>query len=287
MRPALVMTAALLTACASSAPKPVAASRVETYRLESVVFGNARTIRVWLPPGYDDAAATRTRYPVMILNDGFAVFSSKSWNALSTLDSLVTAGAIPPIVLVGVDNGATAEGGSAAQRTREYVPYRDPQSDPDTAEALGDRYPSFLVDEVLPTLSQRFRVRDDADGRGIGGASYGGVAALYTVLHHPGVFSRLLLESTPMFLAEDALRHEAENAKLWPRRVYLGAGTAEADDAAMNAKVVATVRDLEAVVARMAPATATSVRIEEGAGHNGKIWGGRFGEAMQFLWGGK
>jgi enterochelin esterase family protein len=242
-------------------------------------------IRVWLPPGYDDASAARTRYPMMVLNDGFAVFSPKSWNAPATLDSLVTARAITPIILVGIDNGATAEGGSGTQRTREYVPYRDPQSDPDTAEPLGDRYPSFLVDEVLPAVSQRFRVRGDADGRGIGGSSYGGVAALYTVLHRPGVFSRLLLESTPMFLAESSLRREAEGATIWPRRVYIGAGSAETEDEAMNLKVVATVHDLDSLIRTASHRTKTAVQIQEGAGRNGKAWGARLGGALQFLWG--
>ena len=37
------------------------------------------------------------------------------------------------------------------------------------------RYPDFLVDEVLPFIEQRYRVRTDAAGRGLGGSSAGGI----------------------------------------------------------------------------------------------------------------
>lgn len=278
------VVAAAILGCAHTAP-PRSPSRVETFALKSAVFGNDRTIRVWLPPGYDDPAAVRQRFPVAYLNDGFAVFSAKTWNAPATMDALIAARAIPPMILVGIDNGATAVGGSPAQRTREYVPYRDLKSDPDTADAHGDRYPDFLINEVLPAVESRFRVRTDAEGRGLGGSSYGGVAALYTIVHHPGIFSRLLLESTPLFLSNDALQHEAAGARQWPGRVYVGAGTAETPDPILQERVISTPRQLESSIRRASPATAVKVLIEEGAAHNGKAWGARLGSALRFLWG--
>lgn len=72
-------------------------SRIVVLTLTSRVFGNTRSIRVYLPPGYFAAASSRRRYPVFYFNDGFAVFSARLWNALEIADSLIAAGRVAPV----------------------------------------------------------------------------------------------------------------------------------------------------------------------------------------------
>jgi predicted alpha/beta superfamily hydrolase len=105
--------------------------QVETFELQSQVFKNIRTIRVMLPDGYSAPANATRKYPVLYLNDGFAVFKPDAWNAPQLISDLIRKNIILPIVLVGIDNGASIENGSIQQRTREYLPYVDTDNEPD------------------------------------------------------------------------------------------------------------------------------------------------------------
>src|SRR5260370_10338006 len=51
---------------------PVSSGNLWLHELRSVIFGNTRLLRVWLPPDYDGWGATR--YPVLYLNDGQNLF---------------------------------------------------------------------------------------------------------------------------------------------------------------------------------------------------------------------
>ena len=45
----------------------------------------------------------------------------------------------------------------------------------DEYDVLGDAYARFLLEEILPEVSKTYNLRQDADGRAIGGASSGGI----------------------------------------------------------------------------------------------------------------
>jgi enterochelin esterase-like enzyme len=109
-----VITATWLTAAgiATAQEKEIRQGRVETFQLTSKVFNNQRTIRVLLPPGYNDPGNRERKYPVLYLNDGFAVFKATAWNAPATVSRLIAEGIIEPIIVVGIDNGACASGGT-------------------------------------------------------------------------------------------------------------------------------------------------------------------------------
>jgi enterochelin esterase-like enzyme len=84
--------------------------------LTSRVFGNTRMLRVWLPPGYDNPANAARRYPVLYLNDGqnlfdpaTNVFHPREWHVDETVTTLIASGAIPPMIVVGIDNAGAAE----------------------------------------------------------------------------------------------------------------------------------------------------------------------------------
>jgi enterochelin esterase family protein len=53
----------------------------------------------------------------------------------------------------------------------------------------------FLTTEVVPGLERRFPLISEPGSRALAGASFGGVAALFTAWHYPGFWGRLLLQS--------------------------------------------------------------------------------------------
>ena len=255
--------------------------RTVVLSLESQVFGNTRAIRVHLPIGYDRPEHAQRQYPVLFLNDGFAVFSPKSWDAPSIVDALTRDHVIPPIILVGIDNAASIPGSAnpARDRANEFLPFPDPL-EPEISSPQGTKYPEFVVREVLPLVESQFRTSSDAALTAIGGSSYGGIAALYTLIRHPRRFGRLLLESTPTFLFGGRLITEAAALEPPPQRVYIGIGTKETDDAVIQAAAARMSSSLEEVLP-----TLMLVNRVPGATHSAAAWRARFPTALRFLFG--
>lgn len=255
----------------------------------SKIFHNTRMLRVFLPGNYFSPHNRTRRYPVLYLQDGQNVFdkatsfSGKEWEADETVDHLVSEFKIFPMFVVGIDN-------AGEQRTSEYLSYPDahnPQFHSATPPELeGTKYAEFLIKEVMPFLQKRYRIALGPASTGIGGSSYGAVVALTTVLDHPGVFGKLLLESPSLWAGDGKLLTDVEKTKLLPQKIYLGVGTRETDDATVNAEVVKTVTDLEKILrSKGLGATRLKVVVEEGGQHNETSWARRFPDALQFLYG--
>jgi predicted alpha/beta superfamily hydrolase len=257
------------------------AERIETFRLKSPIFGNERTIRVLLPAGY--RGEDTLYYPALFLNDGFAVFKATAWNAPAIVTRLVAEKKIPEIVLVGIDNGATASPGSIEQRTNEYLPYAD-KDEPTVPHPQGHRYPQFAIDEVVAAVAKRYRIRTDAAGLALGGSSYGALAALYTVVKRPQVFGRVLLESPSLYVGASAIVKEAAKTHAWPSRVYIGVGTEETGDAALDRTILVAMHGLQALIVRQSPQSKVKLSIGEGDRHESAAWSRRLPEALTFLW---
>jgi enterochelin esterase-like enzyme len=238
---------------------------------------------VWLPPGYDDAENAGRRYPVLYLNDGqnlfepATAFAGIEWKVDETADRLIRAGAVPPMIFVGMDN-------TGKERIREYMPYRSMH--PRLLRVQGRYYPDFLFKEVMPFVESAYRVATGPENTGLGGSSLGGLIALYTVVSHPGAIGRLLLESPSLWASGRQLITESRSVRIWPERTFLAVGTSEAGSAERSRTVVDDVRELAAII-RRAVLSERRLRlvIKEGAGHNEGAWAERFPEALQFLFG--
>jgi enterochelin esterase-like enzyme len=117
---ALLFVLAPVSLSAQQAPcKPTVTGQVEISPLTSVTFGNTRNMRVWLPPGYSDPANASKKYPVLYLFDGDSAFDACSaydhdeMHADETLTELITAGKIPPVIAVAIDNASDIIGHTA------------------------------------------------------------------------------------------------------------------------------------------------------------------------------
>ncbi|MCB9779890.1 MAG: Type 1 glutamine amidotransferase-like domain-containing protein [Alphaproteobacteria bacterium] len=139
---------------------------LQRFVLHSDVYGQDRTVVVYLPHEYKP----QKRYPLLICHDGsdYRRFAGM----VDVLDVLIDRHEVMPLVVAFIDGG---------ERNLEYG------ADP--------RQPDHVVNEVLPAVTERFGVSTDPSERGVMGASFGGVASLFTAWRHPGVFERLLLQS--------------------------------------------------------------------------------------------
>src|SRR5215472_18552927 len=260
-----------------------AAGDLRLHEFRSRIFGNTRSLRVWLPPGYHDSANAGRRYPVLYLNDGQNLFEPSTsftgvdWQVDETADRLIRDGVIPPITIVGIDN-------TGRDRVREYMPYRSLQ--PMILRVQGERYPRFLMKEVMPFVARNYRVAPGPENTGLGGSSLGALISLYTAAVRPGLIGRLLLESPSLWASNRQMIRESREIKDWPNRVFLATGTAEAGRADRDRSMVDDVRELAAIFGRSGLGTnRLRLFVDEGANHHESAWARRFPEALSFLFG--
>jgi predicted alpha/beta superfamily hydrolase len=253
------------------------------HEFRSRVFRNTRFLRVWLPPGYDEAQNAARRYPILYLNDGQNLFEPSTsftgveWQVDETGDRLIRECVIPPMIIVGMDN-------SARSRFREYMPHRSLQ--PMMLRVQGSRYPDFLTKDVMPFMARNYRVATGPENTGLGGSSLGALIALYMAAVTPGLIGRLLLESPSLWASNRQMIRQSREVENWPERIFLGTGTNEVGRADRNQSVVDDVRELAGIL-RRAGLNEKRLRlvIEEGGTHHESAWARRFPEALSFLFG--
>jgi S-formylglutathione hydrolase FrmB len=129
-----------------------------------------RDVAVYLPEEYDRADR---EVPLVVVLASFtgSGLGLVGWKAFGEsvpqrVDRLIARGEIGPVV-VALPDCYTSLGGN------QYV----------DSVALG-RWEEFLVDEMIPAIEARFRVRRDAAGRAVLGRSSGGYGALIQGLRH-------------------------------------------------------------------------------------------------------
>jgi Putative esterase len=161
------------------------AGRLDEYAFESEVLqGNAlgdphvRPLWVYLPPGYD--AEPERRYPSIYLIQGLTgqldMWRNRSAfrkNTPELMDELFASGDAPPAILVWVD-AWTSLGGS------QFI------DSPGTG-----RYHTYLCDEIVPWVDERYRTLPEPSHRGIAGKSSGGYGAMVTPMLRPDLFGGL------------------------------------------------------------------------------------------------
>jgi enterochelin esterase-like enzyme len=139
---------------------------IDELRLESVVFGDERVVRLYLPPRFRRSR----RYPLLIVHDGS---DFRRYASLQTvLDNLIERLEIAPMIVALSD-----------PRDR-FAEYRGEE-----------RHGIFVVEELLPRLERELPLLETPAGRALMGASLGAVASLATAWRYPGVFGNLLLQS--------------------------------------------------------------------------------------------
>lgn len=195
-------------------PPSVSANRVEA--LINFAFTNlpSRTVRVYLPRGYNENPARR--YPVLYMHDGQNLFlgmaglSGYSWNTDTNAANLIRFGAVRELIIVGVDSSAVG-----ATRIAEYKP-------PECG-GTGDKYAALLINELKPYIDAHYRTLPDADNTGAWGSSMGGLISVYLGWTHPETFGKIGAMSTAFWQCT-ATGDNLATAPKRPLRIYLDSG---------------------------------------------------------------
>ncbi|MFA5660039.1 MAG: alpha/beta hydrolase-fold protein [Bacilli bacterium] len=162
--------------------------------------GRKRTIRIWLPDGYE-AADKATKYPVLYMHDGQNLFDQNTsfgeeWQIDETIGTMMDKGYGGTIV-VGIDNGP--------ERLSEYTPSVFPvrkENEDLGITAKGDLYAAFVVNTVKPYIDQNFNTLTAKEHTGIGGSSMGGIISFFMALEYQHIFGYGLIFSSSFWVYE-------------------------------------------------------------------------------------
>ena len=147
---------------------------------ESAVFpGTTRDYWIYVPAQYDASSPAC----LMVFQDGGGYVSREGqWRVPNVFDNLIHRKEMPVTIGLFINPGVVPAPSEDAQprfnRSFEY-------------DALGDRYASFLIDEMLPLVSARYNISDRPDDRAIAGSSSGGVCAFTVAWERPDQFRRV------------------------------------------------------------------------------------------------
>ena len=230
------------------------------------------TILVLLPPGYD--ADPNRRYPVLYLHDGQNVFDKatsvgEEWRVDETALGLITAGAIEPLIIVGIYNTGEA-------RIDEYTPTGDKR----LGGGHADDYGRMIIEELKPLVDRAYCTKPDAANTGIAGSSLGGLVSLHLGFTHPAVFTKIAALSPSVWWGRKAILKTIREARSKPPiRMWVDMGTAEGRKGLDDARL------LKAALVGLGftPGGDLHYAEYEGATHSEQAWSERVGPMLEFL----
>jgi enterochelin esterase family protein len=159
-----------------SYPKPGVAKGVlsEKQTITSKIYpGMTADFWYYASPGVDPA----TPAALMIWQDGQGLIGGdRSRLRLFTVtENLVAQKLIPPMVHIMISPGLV---GKLAMRAVEY-------------DTVSNKYPRFVMEEILPLVEKAYKLRADGYSRAIGGESSGGICSFNAAWFFPDKFARV------------------------------------------------------------------------------------------------
>lgn len=200
-----------LVVCCAAVQSYAAALKSETFTLESRVLLETRRINVFIPPGHDDSAAAPL--PVLYMPDGGTAEDFP--HVAETVQTLVAAGRMPPVLLVGIEN---------TERRRDLTGPTEVASDKEIAPRVGGSaaFRQFIRTELMPYIKTNYRTTNDT---GIVGESLAGLFIVETLLLEPELFDRYVAISPSVWWNnEELVRNAGARIKAMPasqKKIFL------------------------------------------------------------------
>jgi enterochelin esterase family protein len=158
----------------------VSRGTVTSHRFASAILDNDRDVFVYTPPGHELIEAAM---PLLIHFD--ALWRERPMAIADTLDNLIAAGAIPPMVAVFIDN---------VDRGVELP--------------CNEQFAKAIATELVPWMRETFNAGATPGQVATAGQSYGGLAAMWLGLQHPDVVGNVLSQSGSFWWGPDYVELE-------------------------------------------------------------------------------
>jgi gluconolactonase len=179
--------------------------------------GTVRDYWVYVPAQYNPLQPART----MVFQDGGTfVNETGAFRTPIVFDNLIHKGDLPVIIAVFINPGVVQPAGPDTQgrfnRSYEY-------------DAVGDRYPRFLMEEILPEVGKLYNLSSDPNDRAISGSSSGGNCSFNAAFSRPDAFRRVLsfIGGFTNLRGDHIYPSLVRKMETRPLRVFLQDGTAD------------------------------------------------------------
>jgi predicted alpha/beta superfamily hydrolase len=244
------------------------------HAFHSEILGDEREVVVYLPAGYDDHP--EQTYPLLIIHDGQNVFEAERafvpgqyWQLKEAADQTIGTRTSSPFVIAAIDHGSE-------KRIDEYTPVRD--EDRGAGGKAAD-HARMLVEELIPAIAGKYRVRTDRDHVAIAGSSLGGLVSLFLALRHSDRFGRAIVMSPSIWWANRAILKEIDTIDALPKlRLWLDVGQRE------GAETLADARALASKLRARGWTDENFTFLEDRRGdHSEAAWARRIRAALEFL----
>lgn len=140
----------------------------ESLSLTSKILGKEVRYSIYLPAGYND---TNRSFPALYLLHGYTD-DETGWTQFGDVqriaDQTFANGEAPPAIIVMPDGGVSF-----------YINSHDGKV----------RYEDFFINEFIPEIENRYRIRKKKEFRAVAGLSMGGYGSLIFSLKHPELFA--------------------------------------------------------------------------------------------------
>jgi predicted alpha/beta superfamily hydrolase len=170
---------------ADTKPPEVALENTEARSIASKSVGRTYGLLIALPDGYADSGKS---YPVLYVLDGWHFPLVEYLAAESAYTKKM-----PQLIVVTLDhdgNSMESHGRVMDLRRLDFTPTKVPGDD---YSGGADKFLAFMKDELIPYVEATYRT--DKRDRGLLGHSYGGLFAIYAMLHEPALFGRIVAAS--------------------------------------------------------------------------------------------
>lgn len=173
-----------------SAQHQIASVMHTRHTIDSKVLGEQRAILVRVPPAYERSTQ---RFPVLLMLDAHA---PQNGMMASIIESQAFAGAMPEMILVGIQN---------TNRVRDLTPTKTDRA----GSGGGDKFLDFIEQEALPLVDKTYRTEPY---RVYAGHSLGGLAVVYAMATRPHLFGGYIAASPFLHWDKNFVVKKAEEA---------------------------------------------------------------------------
>ncbi|CAN5225265.1 alpha/beta hydrolase-fold protein [soil metagenome] len=150
--------------------------------------GMVRKWWIYIPAQYDG----KTPAAMMVFQDGGGyVTRNGSWRVPVVFDNLIHKKQMPVTIGVFINPGDKPLAPGEAPRKRPDGRPAGASNRSVEYDTLGDKYATFLIDEILPEVRKHAKISDDPEMRAICGSSSGGICAFTVAWEKPDQFRKV------------------------------------------------------------------------------------------------
>lgn len=221
-------------AVVSAPPQPLVMG--ETFRISSSVLGEQRTINVYVPPAYGEAAGAAL--PVIYMPDGG--IQEDFLHVAGLVQVSVGNGTMRPHLLVGIEN---------TERRRDMTPPTRVEADLKIAPRVGgaEKFRAFIRDELMPEIRKRYRTTGSS---AIVGESLAGLFIVDTFMKEPAMFDQYIAIDPSLWWNDRQILKDAPTAlssgKQGGKTIFIATSS--------QAEIAADAASLDTILEQKAPA---------------------------------